>query len=77
MIHFCLFLYIQGWERVEAMDMNQFYSNLVSPEERNRVEFLEPFDEYEEWHLKCSHYMVLCAYNGTCNQLLSGTSNKM
>lgn len=61
-----------GWEQSEAMDMNQFYYNLVSEEERNRVEWLEPFDEYEEWHLKCAHYMVLCAYNKTCESLLSG-----
>ncbi|CAG2222270.1 LCMT2 [Mytilus edulis] len=61
-----------GWEQSEAMDMNQFYYNLVSEEERNRVEWLEPFDEYEEWHLKCAHYMVLCAYSKTCESLLSG-----
>lgn len=57
------------------MDMNQFYYNLVSEEERNRVEWLEPFDEYEEWHLKCAHYMVLCAYSKTCESLLSGKTH--
>ncbi|XP_064614438.1 tRNA wybutosine-synthesizing protein 4-like [Liolophura sinensis] len=52
-----------GWERGEALDMNQFYRCLVTQEERRRICDLEPFDEYEEWHLKCAHYMVLCAYN--------------
>ena len=25
---------------------------------RNRVDQLEPFDEYAEWALKCSHYVL-------------------
>lgn len=27
---------------------------------------LEPFDEYEEWHLKCGHYVMMCAMMGEC-----------
>jgi len=54
------------------MDMNQFYHGLVSKEERHLVELIEPFDEYEEWNLKCSHYMVLCGYNGASRHLLDG-----
>ena len=61
----------QGWNDVVALDMNQFYFSLLSSEERDRVENLEPFDEYEEWHLKCAHYMVLCGYRGNCARLLS------
>lgn len=30
---------------------------------------LELFDEYEEWHLKCSHYMILCAFKGQLSSL--------
>lgn len=43
--------------------MNNFYMSL-SPAERSRVESLELFDEFEEWHLKCSHYIILCAITG-------------
>ena len=53
------------------MDMNDFYNNMLDSTERDRVEKLEMFDEYEEWHLKCAHYMVLLGYHGNCNQLLS------
>jgi tRNA wybutosine-synthesizing protein 4 len=52
--------------------MNEFYNMMLDDIERDRVEKLEMFDEYEEWHLKCAHYMVLLGYNGNCNQLLSG-----
>uniref|UniRef100_UPI00358E4E08 tRNA wybutosine-synthesizing protein 4 isoform X2 n=1 Tax=Myxine glutinosa TaxID=7769 RepID=UPI00358E4E08 len=53
----------QGWQRAECMDMNQFYLNLPF-DERQRVDRLEPFDEYEEWHLKCLHYFILVASKG-------------
>ena len=36
----------------------------LSPAERLRVESLELFDEFEEWHLKCSHYAIVCATTG-------------
>ena len=45
--------------------MNHFYGDLVPRDECCRVEALEPFDEYEEWHLKCSHYMVVVATNNS------------
>ena len=31
---------------------------------RNRILSLEPFDEFEEWHLTCRHYQLLCALKG-------------
>ena len=41
--------------------MNQFYFSL--PEGiRKHVMLLEPFDEYEEWHLKCSHYHMIIGF---------------
>uniref|UniRef100_A0A3B4V2Y8 tRNA wybutosine-synthesizing protein 4 n=1 Tax=Seriola dumerili TaxID=41447 RepID=A0A3B4V2Y8_SERDU len=55
----------QGWEQCVCLDMNDFYLGLVPEEERSRVEVLEPFDEYEEWHQKCSHYFVLTASRGS------------
>ncbi|XP_048883425.1 tRNA wybutosine-synthesizing protein 4 isoform X2 [Brienomyrus brachyistius] len=54
----------RGWEHCVCMDMNHFYLDLVPEKERNRVESLEPFDEFEEWHQKCSHYFILTASKG-------------
>ncbi|XP_037358227.1 tRNA wybutosine-synthesizing protein 4 [Talpa occidentalis] len=60
-----------GWTTCTAMDLNKFYSCFLSAEERQRVENLEPFDEFEEWHLKCSHYFILAASRGdTLSQTL-------
>ena len=42
-----IILFIKGWDRCNAMDMNKFYHNIVSQEERNQVEDIEPFDEFE------------------------------
>lgn len=53
-----------GWTACRALDLNEFYRRLLPAEERRRVEMLEPFDEYEEWHLKCSHYFILAASKG-------------
>ncbi|XP_072665391.1 tRNA wybutosine-synthesizing protein 4 [Canis lupus baileyi] len=53
-----------GWTDCRAMDMNEFYRCFLSSEECQRVENLEPFDEFEEWHLKCAHYFILAASTG-------------
>ncbi|XP_071400697.1 tRNA wybutosine-synthesizing protein 4 [Centroberyx affinis] len=55
----------KGWEQCVCLDMNDFYLGLVPEEERRRVESLEPFDEYEEWHQKCTHYFILTASRGS------------
>lgn len=62
----------QGWPSagIQALDMNEFYYNILTREERHRVESLEMFDEYEEWHLKCAHYFVLCACQGAVKPLI-------
>ncbi|NXJ86824.1 TYW4 protein, partial [Trogon melanurus] len=54
----------KGWTECSVVDMNEFFTRCVPEEERRRVQALEPFDEYEEWHLKCSHYFVLTASKG-------------
>ncbi|XP_068026260.1 tRNA wybutosine-synthesizing protein 4 isoform X1 [Melanerpes formicivorus] len=54
----------RGWSECSAMDMNQFFTCCTPEHEQQRVQALEPFDEYEEWHLKCSHYFVLAASKG-------------
>lgn len=53
-----------GWTTCSALDLNEFYRRLIPADERRRVETLEPFDEFEEWHLKCSHYFILAASRG-------------
>lgn len=49
--------------------MNYFFNNIVDPSERLRIDATEMFDEYEEWHLKCAHYVLVTALNGTCTSL--------
>ncbi|XP_028846985.1 tRNA wybutosine-synthesizing protein 4 isoform X2 [Denticeps clupeoides] len=55
----------KGWDHAVCLDMNQFYLSLIPEQERRRVESLEPFDEFEEWHQKCSHYFILTATRGS------------
>ncbi|NWV00822.1 TYW4 protein, partial [Upupa epops] len=54
----------KGWTQCSVMDMNEFFTCCTPEDEQRRVQALEPFDEYEEWHLKCSHYFVLAASKG-------------
>ena len=46
--------------------MDTFYRDYLPDEEHIRVEHLEPFDEYEEFSLKCSHYFICVATRGSC-----------
>ncbi|OVA04121.1 Leucine carboxyl methyltransferase [Macleaya cordata] len=57
-----LFLH-QGWQRAVAWDMLKVYSNFIDPQERRRIERLELFDEFEEWHMMQEHYCVAYAIN--------------
>ncbi|GFR79534.1 tRNA wybutosine-synthesizing protein 4 [Elysia marginata] len=50
-----------GWTYCDAVDMNTFYYGCLDMAERQRVESLETFDEYEELNLKYSHYFILTA----------------
>ncbi|XP_037232933.1 tRNA wybutosine-synthesizing protein 4-like isoform X1 [Falco rusticolus] len=54
----------KGWTECSVMDMNTFFTCCTPEDEQQRLQALEPFDEYEEWHLKCSHYFVLTASKG-------------
>ena len=51
-------------------DLNIFYDNHISSEEKQRFSALEPFDEFEDWHLKCSHYVMITAGLGNCSELV-------
>ncbi|KAF6149953.1 hypothetical protein GIB67_008674, partial [Kingdonia uniflora] len=41
----------QGWQRAVAWDMLRVYSDFIDQQERRRIERLELFDEFEEWHM--------------------------
>nr|XP_033790156.1 tRNA wybutosine-synthesizing protein 4 isoform X2 [Geotrypetes seraphini] len=56
---------LSGWPECQVINMNEFYFNFISRSDRRRIETLEPFDEFEEWHLKCSHYFILVASKGS------------
>lgn len=58
-----------GWNSCYVFTMNDFYNNLPY-DEKARIKTLEIFDEYEEWHLKCSHYVLICACQGVLLSLL-------
>lgn len=67
-----------GWEQCVCLDMNSFYFGLVSETEKLKIENLEPFDEYEEWHQKCSHYFILTASRGSlsAHEILSKPASR-
>ncbi|XP_063964259.1 tRNA wybutosine-synthesizing protein 4-like [Lytechinus pictus] len=58
----------QGWDTSCAINMYEYYTQIISKDERIRVEQIELFDEFEEWHLKCIHYILVAAFNGRCGE---------
>ncbi|KRY49706.1 putative ATP-dependent Clp protease proteolytic subunit, mitochondrial [Trichinella britovi] len=48
-----------GWENVTVYSLSSIYYCSLSEQERKRISELEEFDEYEMWHLKCSHYVIV------------------
>ncbi|CAO2825716.1 unnamed protein product [Amaranthus hypochondriacus] len=53
----------QGWQRAVAWNMLRVYSEFIDSQERRRIERLELFDEFEEWHMMQEHYCVALAIN--------------
>ena len=49
--------------------MNTAYQCLLNDCERKRIEDLELFDEFPEWHFKCAHYSLVLASKGDCSPL--------
>ncbi|KAK9376858.1 S-adenosyl-L-methionine-dependent methyltransferase [Lipomyces chichibuensis] len=62
----------RGWNSVLCTDLQTFWYNHVSTEEKRRMEGVEHFDEWEEFFLFCQHYILLVA--GTGNMTKSGQS---
>ena len=52
------------YKNVCCFDMNSFYRTYVDDVEKERMISLEVFDEFEEWHLKCSHYCIAIGFSG-------------
>ncbi|KAM7261220.1 hypothetical protein ACFE04_026695 [Oxalis oulophora] len=68
----------QGWQRAVGWDMLKVYNSFIEAQERRRlccqdayhlsflmirIERLELFDEFEEWHMMQEHYCVVFAIN--------------
>ncbi|XP_024958810.1 leucine carboxyl methyltransferase 1 homolog isoform X3 [Cynara cardunculus var. scolymus] len=53
----------QGWQRAVAWDMLKIYTSFIESQERQRIERLELFDEFEEWYMMQEHYCVTYAIN--------------
>ncbi|XP_039279320.1 tRNA wybutosine-synthesizing protein 4 isoform X2 [Nilaparvata lugens] len=56
-----------GWSNCNVVPAWTAFTNILSVEEIHSSVSLEPFDEWEEWHLKCNHYSLAVARNGTLN----------
>ncbi|XP_014772780.1 tRNA wybutosine-synthesizing protein 4 isoform X1 [Octopus bimaculoides] len=56
-----------GWEVYKCWDMNDIFFNLVPMIEKEDIERKELFDEFEGWHLVCSHYTIIWASIGSPN----------
>ncbi|KAK8774159.1 hypothetical protein V5799_011310 [Amblyomma americanum] len=53
----------RGFEACDCVSMDEFVSRLDA-KEALRFQSLEPFDEFEEWHEKCSHYAFSLSSKG-------------
>ena len=53
------------------MRVIDFFKREINREEKERVDNIEIFDEYEQWHLKCSHYTLVIASNGILVELMN------
>ncbi|XP_064387765.1 tRNA wybutosine-synthesizing protein 4-like isoform X2 [Halichondria panicea] len=56
----------RGFSSVHMCDMNEFYLSLQASEKR-RVDMIEPFDEFEDFYQKCSHYTLMLSVKGDCS----------
>ena len=62
-----------GFTKAYCNDMDKLYSWFITDADRKRIERIEYFDEYEEWHLIQGHYCILVAAQGnTVSGLIIG-----
>jgi tRNA wybutosine-synthesizing protein 4 len=55
----------KGWSRVQAQSLWSAWNNdhFLSADDRRKLDEIEPFDEWEEFCLFASHYLILHAAN--------------
>lgn len=71
------FSVFKGFSEVFTVKASEFYKYNISNEEKSRIDRLELFDEYEPWHLKCSHYTLISATIGEyCTSLIRNLYNQ-
>lgn len=54
---------IAGFSHCECFDMNKIYYEVLPKPLINKIEKLEIFDEFEEWHIMSAHYAIVLAKN--------------
>lgn len=47
-----------GFTKVQCLNMNKVYKEKLDHAERQRIEKLEIFDEFEEWEMLQHHYCL-------------------
>lgn len=52
-----------GYERAEVLDMDFIYNKVLDLTDVRRIERLEIFDEFEEWHIMQEHYCIAIGVN--------------
>ena len=57
-------IFVKGFTDCFAIKASDFYRFHLSDQEKQRIENLELFDEYEPWNLKCTHYAMISACKG-------------
>lgn len=57
-----------GFTKAYCNDMDKLYSWFIGDADRKRIERIEYFDEYEEWHLIQGHYCILVAAQGDLSE---------
>ncbi|KAG1669866.1 hypothetical protein FOA52_012454 [Chlamydomonas sp. UWO 241] len=52
-----------GWGAAQCRTMDEIYTACLDPVDKARIEKLEMFDEFEEWHMIMEHYCITVAVN--------------
>ena len=57
--------YLEYFPRVQVLTMLEVYNQALDSKEKSRIEHIEWLDEFEEWNLLMSHYIMAIACKGT------------
>jgi tRNA wybutosine-synthesizing protein 4 len=61
-----------GWGAARCRTMDELYMACLDPADKARIEALEMFDEFEEWHMMMDHYCITVAVNSGASSEGSG-----